>query len=146
MNMRAMPIRRKLTLIILLTSIVVMLLMRGAFFTYEYFVFRQAMTQQVDIVGQILASNSTAALAFENPDDAREILSALRVERHVVAAAVYHADGRLFAHYPETISFAELSGRSGPDGTRFEEAALVSYQPVTQNGRRLGTLYLKVAP
>src|SRR5688572_19975215 len=101
MSLQDMPIRRKLMLIILVTSGVVMLVMRGAFFTYEYFAFRQATLSHLSSLGQILAANSTAALAFENSDDAREILTALKAEGQVVAAALYNREGRLFAHYPD---------------------------------------------
>ncbi|HKB56023.1 MAG TPA: ATP-binding protein [Lacunisphaera sp.] len=143
MRLKHMPIRRKLMLIILLTSGVVMLLMRGAFFTYEYLTFRSATVRQLSILGEILAANSTAALAFENPEDAKEILSALQAERHVVAAALYDRKGRLFSHYPEILPAMIVPSAPGPDGYRFGESHLAGFQPVMQKDRRLGTLYLE---
>jgi PAS domain S-box-containing protein len=140
-----LPIRRKLMLIILLTSGVVMLLMRAAFFTYEYVTFRQALVRQVSTVGRILASNSTAALAFDNPGDAREILAALRAERHVVAAAIYDANSRLFTHYPDNLSVSQLPSAPGPTGIRFEAANLENFHPIVLGDRRVGTLYLRFA-
>ena len=143
MTLRAMPIRRKLMLIILTTSIAVMLLMRGAFFIYEYVTFRQATVRHVSTLGEILAANSTAALAFENQDDARDILTALGAERHFVAAALYDRQGGLFARYPDPLPAAALPAAPGPDGHRFEDAHLTVFQPVAQGQRRLGTLYLR---
>ncbi len=141
--MRNIPIRRKLMLIILGTAMAVMLMMRGAFFTYELVTFRHATARQVSTMSELLAATSTAALAFEDQDDAREILDALRAERHVVAAALYDRNGRLFARYPNELDPAALPAAPGPDGTRFVDSYLVNFQPVTQKELRLGTLYLK---
>lgn len=143
MSLQNIPIRRKLMLIILLTSVAVMLLMRGAFFTYEYLSFRQTTLRHLSTLGEILAANSTAALAFENPDDAREILSALKAERHVVAAALYDRNGRLFVHYPDLLQAATLPTEPGASGYRFERIRLSGYQPVRLGERQLGTLYLE---
>ena len=96
MPLHNMPIRRKLMLIILLTSLVLMLLMRGAFLAYEYVTFRQTTLRHLTTLGEILAAYSTRALAFENPDAAQEILSALKAERHIVSAGLYDRQGRLF--------------------------------------------------
>ncbi len=130
-------------LIILAISMVVMILTRSAFFAYEYFAFRQATVQQLTTLGEILAANSTAALAVDNPDDAKVILSALKVERHVTAAALYDRNGRLVASYPETRSIGTLPPAPGQDGYRFADTDLAGFQPVINKDRRLGTLYLK---
>ena len=143
MNLRDMPIRRKLMFIILLTSGAVMLLMRGSFFIYEYVTFRQLLVRQITSLGDILAANSTAALAFDNPDDAREILSAVRAERHVTAAALYDGNDRLFAHYPDALAAGNLPAAPGPPGHRFIETGLISHHAVAERDRRLGTLYLR---
>jgi hypothetical protein len=83
------PIRQKLIVIILLTSGTVLLLTCASFFTYELLTFRKNMVRQTSTLGQIVADNSTAALAFQNGDDAREILNALKAEPHIVAAGLY---------------------------------------------------------
>ncbi len=143
MPLRDMPIRRKLMLIILVTSVVVMLLMRGSFFIYEYLTFRQVTVQQLSTLGKILAANSTAALAFDNREDAKEILSALKAEKHVVAAALYDSHGQFFTQYPDTQPADVFPLAPGADGYRFSGPNLEGFQPVVQKDRRLGTLYLR---
>ncbi len=138
------PLRRKLIAIILLTSIVTMVLMRGVFFTYEYITFRNANVRQLATLAEMLAANSTAALAFENQQDADEILAALRADRHIVAAALYRENGRLFSRYPLTADAGALPSHPGPDGHRLSHARLTVFQPVVLNTRRLGTLYLEL--
>ncbi len=140
---RDTPIQRKLMLVILLTSVVVMLLMRGAFITYEFVRFRETTLRQLSTLGEITATNSTAALAFDNPSDAKEILSALKAERHIAAAALYKADGSLFARYPDSLIEDALPPAPEADGYRFSGPYLAGFQPVVERGRRLGSLYLK---
>jgi len=82
------PIRRRLMAMILLTSSTVLLLICAAFFTYEFLTFRQSTIAHLTTLGDVIADNSTAALAFANADDAREVLSALRAERRIVAAGL----------------------------------------------------------
>lgn len=138
------PIKRKLTAILLLVSGVVLLLTSAAFVTYQVVAIRQTTLKDVSTLGRIIAANSTASLAFANEADAKEILSALRAEPHVTAAALYDKDGRLFTQYP-----ADLPGNSLPaapvgDGYRFEHGYVVGAQSVAEEGSpRLGTLYLK---
>jgi PAS domain S-box-containing protein len=144
MPLRDTPIQRKLMIIILLTSGTVLLLMCAAFFTYEFVTFRQTTALHLSTMGEVIAANSTAALAFQNPDDAKEVLSALKAERHIVAAALYDQDGKLFVSYPDSLPANALPAKPGADGYSFTRTSLVAYKPVVQNGEnRLGTLYLQ---
>jgi PAS domain S-box-containing protein len=137
------PIRRKLIVIILLTSGAVVLLTCASFFTYEFWTFRQSMVRQASTIGKIVADNSTAALAFQNTDDAKEVLNTLKAERHIVAAGLYTEDGKLFSKYPANRPDAAFPAAPAEDGYRFENAHLDGFQPVVQDGKRIGTLYLQ---
>jgi signal transduction histidine kinase/ActR/RegA family two-component response regulator len=144
MSLRDTPIRRKLIAIMLVTSGVVLVLTCAAFIAYEAMTFRQTMVRNLATIGEIIADNSTAALAFDNQEDAREVLAALKAERHVVAAGLYDTFGRLFATYPASVSAETFPVQPDLDGYRFEQGHLVGFQPVVQgNNKRLGTLYLK---
>jgi len=80
MLLKDMSIRRKLIAIILLTTVAVLLFICSAFFVYGFLTFRQTIVRQLSTVGEVIAANSTAALAFDNQGDATEILSALKAE------------------------------------------------------------------
>ena len=88
MPLRDAPIRRKLMAIMLLTSGLVLLLTCAAFLGYELLTFRATAVRELSTIGQIVAANSTAALAFRNSDDAREVLAALKAEPSIVAATL----------------------------------------------------------
>ena len=137
------PIRRKLTAMFLLISGLVLLLTAAAFVGYEYLSFRRTTRNNLSTLGRIIAANSTASLAFANAADAGEILSALRAEPHVVAAALYDKDGHVFATYPADLNGDALPVTPATDGYRFEPGHLVGFQPVAEaSNQRLGTLYL----
>ncbi len=139
---RSRPIRRTLITALLLTSWAAMLTSAVAFCAYDFVTYRQSTLRNLGTLGAAIAANSTAALAFDNPDDAREVLSAFRAESHVVAAGLYTSSGRLFASYPAV--GAKLPDQlTVPDGYRFEAAQLIGVQPVIQGGHRMGTLYLR---
>ncbi|HXC25643.1 MAG TPA: PAS domain S-box protein [Gemmatimonadaceae bacterium] len=143
MRFRDTPIQRKLMTIVLLTSGAVLLLTCAAFFAYEIVTFPRATIRQLSTLGEIVATNSTAALAFDNQQDAAEVLSALKAEPHITAAALYDQHGALFATFPAGAPASTFPRSPGGDGHRFEQAHLITVQPVVQNARRLGTLYLQ---
>ncbi len=143
MALRDWPIKQKLTAMLVLISGLVLLLTSAAFAGYQYWSLRSATRDALAVRGRIIAANSTASLAFANVADAREILSALRVDRHVVAAALYDKGGRVFAGYPAGVAGDVVPAEPGPDGYRFERGLLIGFQPVEEAGsQRLGTLYL----
>lgn len=143
MLFKDMPIRKKLMRIIFLISGVVLLVTCITFFIYEYYAFRETITEKLSTTGKIIAANSTAALAFENPDDAKEILAALKTEPHIVAAALYNSDGKLFSQYHAGSLIDTFPVKPGPEGYHFVHAHLQGFQPVMVETRQLGTLYLK---
>ena len=143
MTFKDVPIRRKLIASMLLTCMVVVALMQGAFFVYNLFVLQKTTAQQLSTLGEITAANSTAALAFENQRDAQEILDGLKAERHIVAAAIYDGDGRVFVRYPQTLVPNEFPPVPDTSGYHFDKSYLEGFEPIAEHDRRLGTLYLK---
>lgn len=144
MTLRDWPIKQKLTAILLLISGLVLLLTSAAFVTYQVLTLRQKALKDLATLGRVIAANSTASLAFANEADAREILSALRAEPHIVAAGLYDRDGRLFARYPADLASDALPTSPEADGYRFERGHLLGVVAVAQTANaRLGSLYLE---
>ncbi len=143
MSLSDWPIKQKLTAMLVLISGLVLLLTSAAFAGYQYWSLRQATRDALSVRGRIIAANSTASLAFANEADAREILSALRADPHIVAAVLYDKVGHVFAAYPADLAGNAVPAAPEPDGYRFERGHLIGFQPVEEAGsRRLGTLYL----
>src|SRR6185503_12410992 len=141
--LRDLPIKRKLILVILLTSTFALWLMGTALITYEFVTFRRSLAANMSVLADIVGTNSTAALAFDDPANAREILAALSAENQVTAAALYDQKGNLFARFPESMATSQFPSQPGPDGGKFDRNHLVMFQPIAQGGTRLGTIYLQ---
>lgn len=127
----------------MLISGVVVLLTCIAFVVYEVYTFRQNTVQKISTLGAVIANNSTAALAFDSPDDAREILSALKAEPHVVGACIYDSEGKLFSEYRSANHRIKFPARPQAMGHYFTSHYLENFQPIVQGKRQLGTLYLR---
>jgi len=141
MQFRDIPIRQKLMTVILLTSGAVLLLTCAAFITYEIVTLHKGMQQGYTTRAEIIAANSTAALAFQNETDAAEVLDALRTDQRVVVACVYDNKGKVFAKYPVNASTALFPVEPGQSGYR--QGHLDIFCPVIQGNRTLGTVYLQ---
>ncbi len=143
MKVTGQAIQQKLINVIMITSSAVTLLICIAFFAYEIFTFRQATLQGLETLGQIISSNSTAALAFDDPKAATEILAALKAESHIEVAGLYDNSNNLFSTYPADLPRNSLPLAPGPKGYRFEDGHVAGVQPVMQGDQLLGNLYVR---
>jgi signal transduction histidine kinase/HAMP domain-containing protein len=96
---RDASIKRKLTLITMLTSSVALLLAGVSYVTYDLITFRRTMTRDLSTLAEIIGANSAAALAFDDQPFAKEVLTSLSVKQNIVGASLSKKDGRLFARY-----------------------------------------------
>src|SRR5256714_14560932 len=130
--LRDLPIKRKLILVILLTSTFALWLMGTALITYEFVTFRRTLAANMSVLAQIIGSNSTAALAFDDAANARETLAALAAENQVTAAALYDQKGNLFARFPERLGPHQFPQQPGPHGQKFNRTRLSMFHPIVQ--------------
>jgi len=113
------------------------------FFAYELYTFRKTTVEKLSTIGKLISANSTAALAFENHEDAKEILAALKAEPHIVAACLYDKDGHIFSQYRAGPVIDTFPDKPGAEGYRFVRSNLELFLPVMQETRQLGTFYLR---
>jgi signal transduction histidine kinase len=135
-------IKSQIMTVIMLTTLAVLLTTVTAFMFYDLVEFRQAMVRNLTTQAQIIAQNSSAALAYQNEADAQELLSSLRAEPHIIAAVLYDNQGKLFVKFPVNIPNTLLPATLQSVGCEFKKSRLIVFEPVTQNGVRKGTLYL----
>ncbi len=141
--LRDAPIKRKLMVVLLLTTSLALVLMAGAVVTYEILTFRTAITTNTGVLAKVIGSISTSSLAFENQEDATEMLSVLSAEPQITAAAIYNREGRVFAQFPKDGTDLDIPPAPGPDGSFFDASYLMMFQPIIEKGNRLGTIYLR---
>jgi signal transduction histidine kinase len=143
-RLRNVPIKRKLTILTLLTSCVALLVACLAFVAYELWAFRAAMVVDLSSTAAMLGDNSSAALAFNDPASAEQTLKSLQAHPHIVGAAVYERSGRPFATYlrakPGTV-FSPPAAQ--PPGYRFTDRALEVFRSINLAGESVGTVYIQ---
>jgi signal transduction histidine kinase/ActR/RegA family two-component response regulator/HAMP domain-containing protein len=143
--LRDLPIRRKLTLVILLTCSAVLLLACVVLAVYQVLNFRQGMVRDTTVLADVLAKNTQAALAFDDEGAAQQTLLALQAEPIVTAACLYDEKGDPFADYRREGAEIDFPARPSPDGSYFERDRLIIFRPVILNDKRIGTIYLQAS-
>ena len=144
--LRDLPVRRKLSLMILLTCAAVMLIACAALGAYELHDYRRSMARDITVLADILAKNTRAAVAFQDESTATEMLGALQSEPHVEMAVLFTREGARSGGYtrPGTVAQEHITPTSTADGHRFRVGRIAVFHPVELNERRIGTLYLQV--
>ena len=141
---RDLSIRRKLTALFMAMSCLTAAAVSGSMGTYDVMAFKRAMAQDLEILGDVLADNSTAALTFHDADAARDVLRALQAEPDVTAACIYTRDGKPFAKYVRGGDAAKFNPPAPQaETTHFEGQRLVSYRRIILSGETVGALYLE---
>lgn len=139
---RDLSINRKLRAIIMLTSGIAVLLACLAFLVYDRIAFKDAVVNNLKTLSDIIGENSTAALMFDNAQDASEILMSLSADRHILAAAIYNTRGQVFAMYHrDNVVFTPPEIR--PPGHVFGADYLELFNPVILDTETIGTVFVR---
>ena len=140
--LKNIPIRRKVTLVILLTTITALLVAGGALLAFQLLAFRQDFRRDLSALAQIIASHSTAAVAFNDKKAAAEMLAALKAKPHIAQAQIRLEDGTVFARYGQEIKPSPRESAPTPE-VRFVKGYLLHSEPIVLDGDKLGTLDLR---
>ena len=99
LRLNDISIKRKLTLIIMVSSATALLLTGFGLMIYDVVTFQRTMAANLSSLAAVVGSNTAAALVFDDAEAAREVLAALRVRPDIVAAFAYNKDGSPLAGY-----------------------------------------------
>ena len=132
------PISQKLVIITMVTTTAALVLAGLGIVISDSLLFRRYLERDLSTLARIVADNSTAALAFDDPASARQTLGALRARTQIHVACIYKLDGSILAKYgatacppPQVQRTIKLTGRS-----------MTVYEPILLDGSRIGTLTL----
>jgi len=138
---RDSSIRRKLSMVIFCTSLLGLSLTGVAFEFYERASFRSSLVNQLTSHADMLSLNTAASLTFNDRKSAEDMLKALRVERHIVAACLYDSHGNVFAAYRReaTDLTCETTARH-QEGIQFAGDFLTLSQSISLEGETRGAI------
>ena len=136
-------IGRKLTVIIVSISSVVLFLACIVLVAYDVVAVRRGMAADLATLMDVMVDNSTAALTFHDEKVANELLNTLRAQTNIIAACIYDEEGKPFATYvrDQNTNFSPPPPQAGV--TFFGVHHLFAFRRIKLNGELLGTVYLE---
>jgi signal transduction histidine kinase len=140
---RRLPIKQKLMLMIMATSVAVLLLASIGYIVADYYNSRDDLRRQLTAQADVIRKNSIAALEFLDRDAAEETLRTVAPDKHIRSACLYDAAGKLFSEYVSSAASTPCPTDPGPDGYRFLSERLLIVSPIDLQGQRRGTLLLR---
>ncbi|MBZ5539852.1 MAG: PAS domain S-box protein [Acidobacteriia bacterium] len=144
LNLRKLSLRRSLLLHSLFTGGLGVVLVCAGFLVYDLQQYRVKKVSGLRSTADMVRANSDAALLFDDPDAGAELLSALRTQPEIRAAALYHSDGQLLASYLRK----DLTGKrtlpmQPAEGVEWGRDSVMIWQTVYVEAKPVGTLYLE---
>jgi signal transduction histidine kinase/CheY-like chemotaxis protein len=141
-----LSIRGKLTLIVISVSTLALLVSGIAFVSYDNHSSRISKVQDVITLADIIGSNSTGALTYEDANSAKDVLGALSSKRQISEACIYDKNGQVFAKYVRDNSATALTAFSPPRAeenvVRFQSGYLLLFRDITLLKDKIGTVYI----
>jgi signal transduction histidine kinase/CheY-like chemotaxis protein/HPt (histidine-containing phosphotransfer) domain-containing protein len=141
MTLKNLPIRRKLALMISTSCLLALSFAYASITLYERSVFRATATDQLTTMADMLGDNTSASLAFDDADTAREMLGALKAEPDVIAACLYDSQGHIFAEYRRAGVDSNFKMPAlGSDGAYFGNNYFILFRSVYLHGYKTGSI------
>ena len=137
-----LSITKKLTLLFVVQSCLVILVVGGCIIVYSATVDRKELVRNGDVLAQVIGGNSQAALAFNLPDDGETLLKGLEKNPSVLFAALLDTDKKLFASYSRNKNQPFHLLTSGERGHTFEKGNLRSWREIRLDGDILGYILM----
>ena len=134
-------VRHKLFAGVLLTSIVALLVSGGSLFIYDTHTYRDGVAADLAMQAELLGYSTTAALQFEDREVARQNLAFLRARPTIRVAAIYEADGSLFASYARP-GVGPVPTVAPGGGTRVDGQRVQVVHSIPSGRDVLGVVYL----
>ncbi len=152
--LRNLPIRRKLTLIVLVTSGVAVVFASAAFLTYDYVSYRKQMVAELKVYAENLAQLLVPTLEPGNfgPEVDRLLSSymqrvtmeALQNRKSVETALMFDADGEQVGGLARGAGTRVVPEIPAEDEVAFRGSKLVAFEGIySDEGGRLGTIYIE---
>jgi PAS domain S-box-containing protein len=138
---RDIPIKQKLVIMIMVSTTAALLLAGLGIVLTDSILFRGYLRRDLSALAKIIADNSTAALAFNDPQAAAETLAALRARSQVLGACIYEPDRAILASYFRP-GVSGCPPVDSADEIRFNPEGVIVSQAIVLAGRRMGTLMI----
>ena len=142
--LRNLPIKRKLTILMVFVSGITLILACAAFLTYELATFKRKMALDLEIIAQITGANSASSLSFDDAHSAAQTLKSLSAHPHVMAACIYEKAGDVFATFVRAgLKESFPPKATSEDKSLFTKKYLLLMHKIILDGETVGTVFIK---
>ncbi|HZT75330.1 MAG TPA: ATP-binding protein [Vicinamibacterales bacterium] len=134
----SLPIHRKLVVMVLAVSTAAVAAAVVGLLAFDIARFRTTAVDDARAFAEVIAANSAAAIVFDDPHAARQILDSVQVRPVIARACVYRANGTLLASYVRANAVCPTAPTSSL-GWR----AVATDVPVVRGGRTVGSVFVE---
>ncbi|MGA2094041.1 MAG: CHASE sensor domain-containing protein [Sedimentisphaerales bacterium] len=140
-----MAIKGKLITIVMVTCVLALLLVGGAFVVLEVKSRINNMIEDLRTKAQITAYNCEGSISFEDPKDAEKVLKGLKADPFILFACVYKRNGEVFASYAanETDKTRLTIKQQPQPGYRLSWTTLTVFETICQDKEIIGSVCLR---
>ena len=143
MKIRLRSIRTKLLLMVLAVNACTLLVASAAFFYHDMSENRARSVRELTTLAEIIGQGSVTALEFDDAKVATDTLLQLRGDANINAAAIYAANGSLFAQYVNpNVPDARVPPRSPAGGVQLDRENMTVLVPVKGGTGPIGAVYV----
>src|SRR6202158_1805402 len=141
---RKLSLRHKITYVIMINTFAALCVASIAFAEYGVYRFKQMQMQDLNARANVMATNSTAALAFKDQKSATDVPQARAPNPHILAASIDDGYGKPCAVYHKGSSKEMYT--SPPvenEGTRITSDRVLIFRKITLDGETVGIIFLE---
>lgn len=140
-----LSLRTKLTLIILLSTVIAVSLLSSWFIYLRYDSFKEKTSSEFNTITHIIADRITAALVFEDRQSLKETLDSLALHHLIELGCIYSRNDELLTEFSRRPDTMHCPPSAQGQATGFMEEAYVVTQPVILMDENLGRILVRAS-
>lgn len=136
-------LKKRFILSVVLLIVLTLLLAIGLVAHHSYQLYKRDLTENADMVANMLATNLAPALLFDDHDAAREAFYILVENPQISAVMVYDLHKNVIADYPVGFSLEHTPEHHFLHGTQLNDDFLEIIKPVNFYDKHVGTIWMR---
>jgi signal transduction histidine kinase/DNA-binding response OmpR family regulator/HPt (histidine-containing phosphotransfer) domain-containing protein len=136
-------IRKKLVIISLSATGIAFTLAGLVLLVYDVVTFRDSLVNDTRVKAEMIATNLTAAVLFQDAAAAAEILEGFSASENIIHAVIYTRDARPLVSYQRRDVEKNLFPQPLERGHYYSWQSLVLFKDIEFDGETIGTIYIR---
>ena len=138
-----LSIKYKLIIVVLLTATIGLTLSGAVSLSYARIMQKESLAENMQILAQVIALRSAAALSFGDTHNALANLETLKASKPIDLACMYDVEGNEFVKAVMAAENQRCPTQLQQDGEYFSDGYLEIFQSIRLNNIVIGTVYLR---